>query len=102
MANRFESRRGGFADMAAASRRHRKTFLDDIDQIMDWKPFKGFLKKKLRRHRDAVGNPAYPALGMFKILLLQRWHDLSDQKAAEAMEDRISFCRFAWRISRLE
>ena len=95
MANRFESRRGGFADMAAASRRHRKTFLDDIDQIMDWKPFEGFLKKKLRRHRDAVGNPAYPALGMFKILLLQRWHDLSDQKAAEAVKDRISFCRFA-------
>ena len=42
-----------------------------------------------------MGNPAYPALGMFKILLLQRWHDLSDQKTAEAMADRISFCRFA-------
>ena len=42
-----------------------------------------------------MGNPAYPPLGMFKILLLQRWHDLSDHKAAEAMADRISFCRFA-------
>jgi IS5 family transposase len=95
VANRFETRRGGFADMAVASRKQPKTFLDDLDKIMDWKPIEGFLKKKLRRHQDAVGNPAYPALGMFKILLLQRWHDLSDQKTAEAMADRISFCRFA-------
>ena len=95
MANRFETRRGGFADLAVASRKQPKTFLDDIDKIMDWKPIESFLKKKLRRHKDAVGNPAYPALGMFKILLLQRWHDLSDQKTAEAMADRISFCRFA-------
>ena len=66
-----------------------------MDRVIDWQPIQGFLEKKLRRHQDAVGNPAYPALGMFKILLLQRWHDLSDQKAAEAMADRISFCRFA-------
>lgn len=95
MANRFETRRGGFADMAVASRKQPKTFLDDVDRVIDWKPIEGFLKKKLRRHQDAVGNPSYPALGMFKILLLQRWHDLSDHKAAEAMADRISFCRFA-------
>lgn len=95
MANRFETRRGGFADMAVASRKQPKTFLDDVDRVVDWKPIEGFLKKKLRRHKDAVGNPAYPPLGMFKILLLQRWHDLSDHKAAEAMADRISFCRFA-------
>lgn len=95
MANRFETRRGGFADMAVARRKQPKTFLDDVNRVVDWKPIEGFLKKKLRRHKDAVGNPAYPPLGMFKILLLQRWHDLSDQKAAEAMADRISFCRFA-------
>ena len=81
--------------MAVASRKQPKTFLDDVNRIVDWKPIESFLKKKLRRHKDAVGNPAYPPLGMFKILLLQRWHDLSDHKAAEAMADRISFCRFA-------
>ena len=92
--NRFEARRSGFADMAVASRKQPETFLDDLDRIVDWKPIEGFLKKKLRRHQDAVGNPAYPALGMFKILLLQRWHDLSDHTTAEAMVDRIFFCRF--------
>lgn len=95
MANRFETRRGGFADLAVASRKQPKTFLDDLDRIIDWKPIEGFLRKKLRRHKDAVGNPAYPPLGMFKVLLLQRWHDLSDQGMEDAMADRISFCRFA-------
>ena len=95
MANRFETVRGGFADMAVARRKQPKTFLDDVDRIIDWKPMESFLKKKLRRHRDAVGNPAYPALGLFQVLLLQRWHDLSDHKTSEAKADRISFCRFA-------
>lgn len=95
MANRFEKRRGGFLDLAVAERKRPKSFLDDVDRVIDWKPIEVFLKKKLRRHRDAVGNPAYPALGMFKVLLLQRWHDLSDHKTAAAMADRISFNRFA-------
>jgi IS5 family transposase len=31
---------------------------------------------------------------MFKILLLQQWHGLSDPEAAEAVRDRLSFRRF--------
>lgn len=95
MSNRFESRLCGFLDMAVSVRKRPKSHLDKVDQIIDWKPIEGFLKKKLRRHKDAVGNPAYPALGMFKALLLQRWHDLSDQGMEDALADRISFCRFA-------
>lgn len=95
MSNRFESRLCGFLDLAVSARKRAKTHLDKVDQIIEWKPIEGFLKKKLRRHKDAVGNPAYPALGMFKVLLLQRWHDLSDQGMEDALADRISFCRFA-------
>jgi IS5 family transposase len=95
VSNRFESRLCGFLDMAVSVRKRPKSHLDKVDQIIDWKPIEGFLKKKLRRHKDAVGNPAYPALGMFKVLLLQRWHDLSDQGMEDALADRISFCRFA-------
>ena len=54
--------------MAVASRKQPKTFLDDLDRIMDWKPIESFLKKKLRHHQHAVGNPAYLAQGIFKIL----------------------------------
>jgi len=42
-----------------------------------------------------VGNPAYPALLMFKVLLLQRWYNLSDEAVEEGLIDRLSFVRFA-------
>ena len=95
MSNRFEAKRGGFLEMAISARKKAKTFLDDVDQVVDWRPIERFLKKKLRRHSDAVGNPAYPPLAMFKVLLLQRWYGLSDQGMDDSLADRISFCRFA-------
>jgi IS5 family transposase len=46
--------------------------LDEIDRLIDWKPLEKVLRQKLKRVANAVGNPAYPPLLMFKILLLQR------------------------------
>ena len=40
------------------------------------------------------GRPAYPALLMFKVLLLQSLYGLSDMEAEEALADRLSFRRF--------
>ena len=34
--------------------------------------------KKYIKTQNAIGNPAYDALMMFKILLLQTWYGLSD------------------------
>jgi transposase, IS5 family len=45
-------------------------------------------------HGSAMGAPGYPPLTMFKILLLQQWHTLSDPAAEEAVRDRLSFRRF--------
>jgi len=57
----------GVADYIIAHRRRRKdTFLDEIDRLIDWKPIEKLLAKKIRRNVNAVGNPAYPALAMFK------------------------------------
>lgn len=75
-------------------RRTKTTFLDEIDEIIDWLPVKAFLCKKIRRKANAVGNPAYPPLAMFKILLLQRWYNLSDPGVEQALLDRLSFIRF--------
>ena len=94
MSNRFEKPKMGFLDLAVEHGKKAKTFLDDVDRVIDWKPIEKFLKKKLRRHKDAVGNPAYPPLAMFKVLLLQRWYGLSDQGMDDALADRISFRRF--------
>jgi IS5 family transposase len=52
------------------------------------------LRKTLKRIVNAVGNPAYPPLPMFKILLLQRWYNLSDAAVEEALYDRLSFVLF--------
>ncbi len=40
------------------------------------------------------GQPSHPPLMMFKALLLQQWHGLSDPGLEEAICDRLSFQRF--------
>ncbi len=75
-------------------RRTKPTFLDEINDLIDWQPISAFLRKKIKRKANAVGNPAYPPLVMFKILLLQRWYNLSDPGVEQALLDRLSFIRF--------
>lgn len=94
MANRFEQGSSGFLDLAVEHLKKAKSFLDDVERLVDWRPIEKILKKKLRRNHDAIGNPAYPPLAMFKVLLLQRWYVLSDQGMDDALCDRISFRRF--------
>ena len=80
-----------------AERRYRKhpSFLDDVDQLLNWSRIENKLKKKLRRSEEnCAGAKAYPALCMFKVLLLQSWYGLSDLDMEMALYDRYSFCRF--------
>ena len=69
-------------------------FLTKVSELIDWSPMERQLKKQYRRTQNAVGNAAYPALPMFKALLLQRWYELSDPGLEEALYDRVSFIRF--------
>ena len=87
----------GLADFYA-ERRYSKppSFLDAVEQVLDWSRIERKLKKKLRRSEEnRVGVKAYPALCMFKILLLQSWYDLSDLDMEMALYDRYFFSRFA-------
>ena len=81
-------------DYFLGHRRTKATFLDEINELINWQPINAFLCKKIRRKANAVGNPAYPPLAMFKILLLQRWYNLSDPGVEQALLDRLSFVRF--------
>jgi len=92
--NERTSKKPGIADYVAAHRKHKDCFLDEIDRLIDWKPLEKVLRNKLKRVANAVGNPAYPPLLMFKILLLQRWYNLSDMAVEETLCDRLSFVRF--------
>ncbi len=66
-------------------------FLDRIEQAFDWASFEALLAPI---HASVRGAPGYPPLALFKILLLQQWHTLSDPGAEEAVRDRLSFRRF--------
>ena len=66
-------------------------FLDRIEKAFDWLGFENLLAPI---HASRRGAPGYPPLVMFKIMLLEQWHTLSDPGAEEAVRDRLSFRRF--------
>jgi IS5 family transposase len=85
----------GLADFYAERRRRHPSFLDAVDKLLNWTRIERKLRKKLgRSEENCAGVKAYPALCMFKILLLQSWYDLSDLAMEEALCDRYSFTRF--------
>ena len=85
----------GLADFILTNRQ-RVTFLDGVAAMINWKRVEKLLAHGLGRTRETrAGAKAYPAILMFKILLLQQWYCLSDQEAEGALLDRISFFRFA-------
>ena len=65
--------------------------LERLSSLVDWQPVVALLA---RLYPSAKGEPGWPPLSMFKALLLAVWHDVSDVKLAEALEDRASFRRF--------
>ena len=69
----------------------RRSSLDELLRLIDWSPIERGLECI---HSAAKGEPAWPPLALFKALLIAVWHDLSDVKLAEALEDRASFRRF--------
>ena len=86
----------GIADFVVDKKRRQPTFLDGVSAIIDWRPVEKLLKRGLgRTNAVTAGAKSYPAIQMFKILLLQQWYDLSDKDTEFAMLDRISFVRFA-------
>jgi IS5 family transposase len=83
----------GFLDGALSQRRGgQPEVLDAINKVIEWSPFERLLSVI---PVAAKGEPSYPRLMMFKVLLLQRWYGLSDPAMEAALFDRMSFLRFA-------
>jgi IS5 family transposase len=83
----------GFADQMMSERGQKEMFLDRTNRLIDWKHFEKILRVCEKRP-DAAGNDPYPPIVMFKALLVQRWHCLSDPEMETALYDRLSFIRF--------
>jgi len=69
-------------------------FLAKLDALIDWRPFEKYLSKNLKRRPSAAGQPPYPTLVMFKILILQFLYNLFDEGVSATIGDRISFIHF--------
>jgi len=62
-----------FVQMYAQARpnRMKNSFFRRINACLDWRGIRTLLNKKYTKAQNDVGNSAYDALMMFKILLLQ-------------------------------
>ena len=80
-----------FADGLVADKASANAVLERIAQLVSWDELKALLSGL----RDGpIGAPGYPALVMFKALLLQQMYGLSDPQLEELLADRLSFRRF--------
>ena len=65
--------------------------LDEVAALVDWAEIDRLLAGI---SASVKGKPGWPPLALLRALLLAIWHDLSDVKLAEALDDRASFRRF--------
>ena len=92
-----QAKNSSFADTAIIDRRikMRNPFLNQINQIVDWRPISKLLNKHcLKQATTPMGSPSYPPLLLFKILLLETWYGLSDREVEERINDSISWSDF--------
>ena len=69
--------------------------LERLDSVINWELFSPILAKtETANKKSNAGAKPYPPLLMFKILLLQRYYNLSDYQIEYQILDRLSFCRF--------
>jgi IS5 family transposase len=80
-----------FADNLVADASQANATLKRVAELVDWKQIESLLAG-LRS--GPMGAPAYPALALFKALLLQQFYGLSDPQLEEALADRLSFRHF--------
>jgi len=69
--------------------------LEKLNSVIDWRMFEGALNKVFAKEQKGVGGrPPYSYLLMFKVLILQRLFNISDDQAEYQINDRVSFMRF--------
>jgi len=82
----------GWPDGAVAGVQcHRRDCLGKISALLDWSRFEAALSGI---HVARRGEPSYPPIVMFRVLLLQRRCGLSAPAMEETLYDRLPFRRF--------
>jgi IS5 family transposase len=69
--------------------------LEKLNRVVDWHLFEDILNKAFaKEHKGARGRPPCSYLLLFKIPILQRLFNISDDQAEYQINDRVSFMRF--------
>jgi IS5 family transposase len=73
-----------------------KPALQRLNEIIDWDIFKAPLEEAFKNDnkKSNAGRKPYDKLLMFKILILQRYYNLSDEQTEFQIKDRLSFLDF--------
>jgi IS5 family transposase len=90
-------RQPGFFDMADRLQQlsAKGDDLERIAQAVDFEMFRAELDRAVPRSDGSKGGrPSFDRVLMFKVLLLQAMHSLSDERCEYLIRDRLSFMRF--------
>lgn len=69
--------------------------LERLNAIIDWEIFRPILKRiDIKSRKNSAGRKPTCRILMFKLLILQRLHNLSDERLQYQVTDRLSFMRF--------
>jgi IS5 family transposase len=69
--------------------------LEKLNAGVDFELFRSLLESNLHKQAKAPGGrPPYDYVLMFKVLILQRYYNLSDEQVEYQINDRMSFMRF--------
>jgi len=69
--------------------------LQKLNKIIDWEMFRELIEKALYvKAKSNAGAKPYDRVMMFKILILQRYYNLSDNQTEFQIKDRLSFMDF--------
>ncbi|WP_429976290.1 transposase [Enterococcus sp. DIV0086] len=69
--------------------------LEKLNALIDWELFRPTLNHLLKKSaKGPGGRPPYDYVLLFKILILQRYYNLSDDQTKYTVLDRLSFRRF--------
>src|SRR5215218_3172542 len=89
---RRDFRQLGLADSIVQRRGKKTAWLERLDAALDWSALETIVAGI---YASREGGLAYPLLTYLKLLLLQQWYGLSDEGLEAAVDDRLSFRRFA-------
>ncbi len=70
------------------------SFLKELDNIVDFNQLRPLLKKNGIGTKNSCGVKAYDSVLMFKILLLQKYYNLSDVRVENELKVNLLYMRF--------